>query len=132
MNEVEARSRTMRAVKSRNTKPERAVRRVLFGLGYRYRLHQGDLPGRPDIVFSGRRKVVFVHGCFWHGHNCPRGSRVPIRNREYWVAKISKNVARDRESLAQLASRGWGTLVVWECELRDKEALGERMKGFLQ
>lgn len=123
------RSRIMRAVKSRDTNPELAVRRLLHSMGYRYRLHRPGLPGKPDIVFSSRRKVIFVHGCFWHGHDCARGARVPASNTEYWTAKIGRNVARDRGTLAQLTDAGWAVLVLWECELGD--GLAERLKGFL-
>ena len=94
----EQRSRTMRAVRDRDTKPELAVRRLLHRMGYRYRLHWRDLPGKPDIVFGPRRKVIFVHGCFWHGHSCNRGNRLPKTNAEYWKAKIERNVARHFES----------------------------------
>src|SRR5690606_3067519 len=111
------RSQIMRAVKSRDTKPELVVRRLLHGMGYRYRLHRPDLPGKPDIVFTSRRKVIFIHGCFWHGHDCPRGARVPATNTAYWIAKIGRNVTRDQKSLAELADAGWAALVLWECEL---------------
>jgi len=123
------RSRIMRAVKSRDTKPEIAVRRLLYRMGYRYRLHRPDLPGKPDIVFAGRRKLIFVHGCFWHSHDCARGARVPATNKDYWAAKIGRNVARDQKSLAALADAGWAALVLWECELG--EGLEERLRAFL-
>src|SRR5690606_7503098 len=123
------RSRIMRAVKSRDTKPELTVRRLLHSMGYRYRLHRPDLPGKPDIVFASHRKVIFIHGCFWHGHDCARGARVPATNKDYWLAKIGRNVARDQKSLAALADAGWTTLVLWECELG--EGLQERLRAFL-
>lgn len=123
------RSRIMRAVKSRDTKPEMAVRRLLHRMGYRYRLHRPGLPGKPDIVFPGRRKVIFVHGCFWHGHDCARGARVPASNTGYWMAKIGRNVARDQTTLKQLVASGWAVLILWECELGT--ALEERLKAFL-
>lgn len=126
-----ARSRIMRAVKARDTGPERVVRRLLHRLGYRYRLHRVDLPGTPDLVFPGRRRVVFVHGCFWHGHACARGARAPKRNASYWSAKIARNVARDAEAQARLAALGWKALVVWECGLKDREALEARLRAFL-
>src|ERR1700735_5319447 len=85
------RSSTMRAVKSKDTRPEMHVRRIVYALGYRYRLHRKDLPGKPDLAFIGRRKAIFVNGCFWHGHDCPRGSRAPKTNQAYWTAKISRN-----------------------------------------
>ncbi|MGT2515171.1 very short patch repair endonuclease [Sphingomonas panni] len=115
----EQRSRIMRAVQSKDTKPEMLVRRALHRLSYRFRLHRKDLPGSPDIVFPGRRKVIFVHGCFWHGHSCKRGARQPKENADYWRAKIARNVARDREAQAALIGLGWTPLTVWECELRD-------------
>lgn len=114
------RSEIMRAVKGANTKPEIALRRALFRLGFRYRLH-GRLPGRPDIVFPGRRSVIFVHGCFWHGHDCPRGRRRPKTNAAYWRAKIAKNQARDAATLAALRAEGWRALVLWECALKDMD-----------
>ena len=130
----QARSRIMRAVRSKDTKPEMIVRRLIHGMGYRYRLHRKDLPGNPDLVFPGRRKVVFVHGCFWHHHDCKRGDRQPKENAGYWVAKIAKNVARDAANIQALASAGWEVLIVWECELaiRKREQLAERVKNFLE
>ncbi|MBT5109625.1 MAG: DNA mismatch endonuclease Vsr [Rhodospirillaceae bacterium] len=125
------RSRTMRAVKSRDTKPEMIVRRLVHALGYRYRLHRSDLPGKPDLAFGPRRKVIFVHGCFWHGHHCKRGARVPKTNTAYWVAKIDRNRTRDAESAAALTQRGWAVLAVWECEIKDREALAIRLHEFL-
>lgn len=127
----EVRSRTMRAVRSKNTKPELVVRRLAHSLGFRFRLHRKDLPGSPDLVFPGRRRVVFVHGCFWHGHDCKRGSRQPKENAEYWRAKISRNVARDERVLGELSALGWESLTVWECELRDHPALAIRLRAFL-
>lgn len=125
------RSATMRAVKARDTGPERAVRRLLHGLGYRYRLHRADLPGTPDLVFAARRKVVFVHGCFWHGHPCRRGARAPVRNAAYWSAKIARNAARDAETLTRLAALGWGARVVWECALKERATLEADLVAFL-
>lgn len=125
------RRRTMQAVKSENTTPELVVRRSAHRLGYRYRLHQRDLPGTPDLVFSGRRKIIFVNGCFWHGHGCARGARTPINNREYWEQKIERNKARDRRAVAALRRGGWGVLVIWECELRDALGLARRLGRFL-
>ena len=122
----------MRAVKSRDTKPEMIVRRLLHGMGFRYRLHRSELPGKPDIVFPGRRKAIFVHGCFWHGHDCKRGARTPASNTTYWTAKIGRNMARDRETMAQLAETGWEALVVWECELRERDALARKLQFFLE
>lgn len=121
----------MRAVKSRHTSPELFVRRLVHSLGYRFRLHRRDLPGKPDLVFPTRRKAVFVHGCFWHGHDCPRGGRVPKDNRDYWVAKIAGNRRRDEVNLRALQKQGWRALVLWECELKDEAALRERLTDFL-
>lgn len=126
------RSEIMRAVKSRNTTPELIVRRLVYNLGYRFRLHRRDLPGKPDLVFIGRRKVIFVHGCFWHGHNCSRGAREPKTNAEYWHSKISRNRERDAENVDRLAVLGWRTHIVWECELRDQAALAHRLRAFLE
>jgi DNA mismatch endonuclease (patch repair protein) len=127
----ERRSRIMRAVKSRDTGAELIVRRLAHSRGYRYRLHRSDLPGKPDLAFSGRRKAVFVHGCFWHGHDCVRGARVPKSNRPYWTAKIARNVARDARNQRQLSALGWSVLTVWECELKDRESLAVRLCSFL-
>lgn len=114
----EKRSAIMRAVKGADTRPEIALRRALFALGLRYRLH-GALPGKPDLVFAARKSVIFVHGCFWHGHDCPRGVRTPKTNAAYWRQKIVRNRARDKEALAALRGIGWRALVLWECELKD-------------
>lgn len=127
----ERRSATMRAVKSRDTRPEMRVRRLLHRMGYRYRLQRKDLPGRPDIVFGPRRRVIFVHGCFWHGHDCKRGARVPATNTAYWQAKIARNVDRHARQLDALITKGWAALTLWECELKDQDVLIERLKRFL-
>lgn len=128
-----ARSEVMRRVKGRDTGPELKVRRLLTRLGARYRLHRADLPGRPDIVLPGRRLAIFVHGCFWHGHDCPRGARVPEARRDYWTAKVAGNRARDARNLAALAGAGWRVETVWECELkaRDLPALEGRLSRLL-
>lgn len=117
------RSAVMRAVKSRDTVPELKVRRAAHALGLCFRLRRDDLPGKPDLVFPGRGVALFVHGCFWHGHDCPRGARVPQANRDYWLAKIGRNVARDKASLAALGKLGWKPAVVWECETSDTARL---------
>jgi DNA mismatch endonuclease, patch repair protein len=122
----------MRAVKSRDTAPEMTVRSLVHKLGYRFRLHRRDLAGTPDLVFPRLRKVIFVHGCFWHGHDCARGSRVPLTNRDYWRTKILRNTARDSEHLAALRGAGWQPAVVWECELRDLARLRRRLARFLR
>jgi DNA mismatch endonuclease (patch repair protein) len=125
------RSEIMAAVKSKNTRPELLVRRILFALGYRYRLHSATLPGHPDIVFSSRRKVVFVHGCFWHGHDCRAGRNRPASNLAYWSSKLTRNVTRDRRNVTRLKKDGWALLVLWECELQDTEKLKARLRAFL-
>ncbi|MBB1093101.1 DNA mismatch endonuclease Vsr [Rhodopseudomonas palustris] len=132
MNETsEDRRRIMRAVKSFDTKPELSVRKLIHRLGYRYRLHRVDLPGKPDLVFPSRRKVIFVHGCFWHGHDCPRGARPPKTNAQYWEAKIARNRERDRRTSVLLEKTGWRSFVVWECCLRNSEALTKMLVRFL-
>lgn len=128
----EKRSAVMRRVKGRDTSPELAVRRALTALGARYRLQRKDLPGSPDIVMPGRRLAIFVHGCFWHGHDCARGARVPKANRDYWTAKIARNRARDHRSRAALEALGWGVETLWECELKDESALRERLGKLLE
>jgi DNA mismatch endonuclease (patch repair protein) len=125
------RSAVMRAVKGRGTAPELAVRRLVWRLGGRYRLNRADLPGKPDIVLPGLRLAIFVHGCFWHGHDCPRGARVPKANRAYWLAKIARNRTRDAATHTALDAAGWRVEVVWECELRDAAALTARVGGWL-
>ena len=128
----EKRSAVMRRVKGAGTTPELALRRLIWGLGGRYRLNRKDLPGKPDIVLPGRRLAIFVHGCFWHGHDCPRGARVPKANRDYWVAKVARNHARDECALEALAAAGWQVEIVWECEMRDAMALAARAAGWLR
>ena len=125
------RSDIMRAVKDRNTGPEMKVRRMVHAMGYRYRLHRKDLPGKPDLVFSSRRKIIFVHGCFWHSHDCTRGARVPKSNRDYWVPKLQRNKERDKTNRATLEDTGWNVLIIWECEVRAKEGLADRIRDFL-
>ena len=121
----------MRAVRSRDTRPEMTVRRLLHRLGYRYRLHRRDLPGTPDIVFGPLRKVIFVHGCFWHGHWCRRGARVPATNTDYWRRKIDRNVKRHAEQTEQLRVAGWMPLVIWECQTTPEQTLCEQLRAFL-
>jgi DNA mismatch endonuclease (patch repair protein) len=121
----------MRAVKSRDTGPELAVRALLRSIAPGYRLCRADLPGKPDIVYGRRRLAIFVHGCFWHGHDCARGARAPRNNADYWSAKIARNRKRDEANLRALAAQGWRTIVVHECELRDKHALRARLGAAL-
>ena len=122
----------MRKVKGRGTGPELTVRRLIWRLGGRYRLNRADLPGKPDIVLADRRLAIFVHGCFWHGHDCPRGARTPKANRDYWVQKIERNRARDVVAQAALATAGWWVETVWECELKDHAALTARVAAWLE
>jgi len=112
----EERSKRMALVRARNTKPEMRVRRLVHSLGYRYRLHARDLPGCPDLVFRGRRKVIFVHGCFWHRHNCAMGNRMPKSRVEFWREKLEGNKKRDAQIRRQLRKEGWSIMVVWECQ----------------
>lgn len=125
------RSRIMRAVKSRDTATEMTVRRLVYAMGYRYRLHRKDLPGKPDLVFQSRRKVIFVHGCFWHGHDCKRGARVPKTNSAYWENKITRNMERDNQHAEELKRAGWRVLVIWECQTKEEASLVDLVKGFL-
>src|SRR5471030_2290333 len=124
---VEKRSAVMARIKARDTGPELVVRRLLWRLGSRYRLDRKDLPGRPDIVMPGRKLAIFVHGCFWHGHDCTRGARVPKANRDYWTAKIARNRVRDIAARAALETAGWRVETVWECELKDRGLLATRV-----
>lgn len=131
MESPEVRRRTMQAVKSKNTAPELLVRSLAHRMGYRFRLHRKDLPGKPDLVFPGRRKAIFVHGCFWHGHDCARGARVPKSNRDYWTKKIARNQERDRAACAALAHSGWKYLILWECDLGNEKGLKAQVRKFL-
>ena len=125
------RSYNMSRVKSANTEPELRVRRLIHAMGYRYRLHDRSLPGTPDVVFSRKKKAIFIHGCFWHQHdNCP-GSRRPASNQDFWNTKLDRNLQRDSQNQQRLTERGWDFLIVWECELRDIPALRSRIQGFL-
>ena len=127
----EQRSANMRAVKSRDTKPEKVVRQMSHTMGYRFRLHRRDLPGTPDLVFPSRRKVIFVHGCFWHGHKCRKGKQPPKTNAAFWEMKIAGNVRRDSQQLRRLKKAGWLSLIVWECEIRKPARLTSRLRRFL-
>lgn len=124
--------RRMLAVRRRDTAPELRVRRVLHAMGYRFRLHRKDLPGTPDVVLPRHRKIVLVHGCFWHGHQeCKRATR-PVNNANTWAAKIEGNRRRDQMNLHALSTLGWDVLVVWECEVRDISRLKARLRAFLE
>jgi DNA mismatch endonuclease, patch repair protein len=124
------RSACMSRIRGKNTKPELLVRSVLHRAGYRFRLHRRDLPGAPDIVFPSRRKVIFVHGCFWHGHSCGKGA-LPTSRADFWRNKIEATKKRDRSSAAKLRVAGWQSFVLWECELRDREGWEARLTKFL-
>ena len=131
-NETSAeRSAIMARVKSKDTTPEMIVRRLAFRLGYRYRLHDNRLPGKPDLVFSGRRKVIFVHGCYWHGHDCRAGRNRPASNLAYWNKKLTRNCERDKEHQRLLKKSGWSYLILWECELKAANELERRLQEFL-
>lgn len=132
MESAAIRRRTMQAVKSKDTAPEMTVRRMVHRMGYRFRLHKKDLPGKPDLVFPGMHKAIFVHGCFWHGHNCARGARVPQNNHIYWLNKISRNRARDRKNVKDLLATGWKSLVVWECALLNEGGVTAQVRDFLR
>lgn len=125
------RRRNMAAIRSIDTAPELTVRRLLHRLGYRYVLHRRSLPGRPDLTFPSRRKIIFVHGCFWHMHDCRRGVVVPSTRTSYWQAKRRGNVERDSRNVKALEELGYRVFVVWECETRREAALREMLEGFL-
>ena len=127
----ERRSAIMRAVRREHTAPELTARRVLHGLGYRYRLHCRDLPGSPDIVFPSRRKVIFVHGCFWHRHPSCRKASTPSTRRDFWETKFDQNVERDIRKEIQLLVAGWEVLVIWECETKNLDQLSKTLTAFL-
>jgi DNA mismatch endonuclease, patch repair protein len=127
----EQRSRAMSRVKNKNTKPEVQVRSMLHRMGYRFRLHGRDLPGAPDIVLPRHRKAIFVHGCFWHNHDCRRGKR-PNSRTDFWNAKLDANVERDRAKREVLEEQGWQVLTVWECELKDPDAVREKLRHFME
>ena len=123
----------MRKVKSKHTKPEMFIRRLIYALGYRYRLHKKDLPGKPDIIFGCRKKVIFINGCFWHGHDCKRAA-LPEANRQKWEDKIIGNKNRDQQNYQELKKLGWKYLVIWECEIKKKnyEQLQSKVIEFIE
>ena len=127
----ERRSWLMSRVRSRDTIPERVVRSLVHRLGYRFRLHRRDLPGTPDLVFPSRRAIIFVHGCFWHRHQGCRKATVPSTRKEFWLQKFARTVNRDATVREALERAGWRVLIVWQCELRDIDALGSRVLAFL-
>jgi DNA mismatch endonuclease Vsr len=128
------RRRNLAAVAAKDTVPELCVRRMLHRMGYRFRLHRRDLPGTPDIVFAGARKIVEVRGCFWHRHPDPacRNAVLPRVRADWWAAKLARNVDRDARNLAALRDAGWSVLVLWECEVKDEPMLATRLRSFLQ
>lgn len=127
----EQRRRIMQSVRTKDTGPELTVRRALFAAGYRFRLHRKDLPGSPDIVLPGRKKAIFVHGCFWHGHGCTKG-RGPKSHIEYWGPKLEANKERDWRNRSALIKLGWHVLTIWQCELSDTELLTQQLRTFLE
>lgn len=129
----EHRSENMRNIRGKNTSPELAVRKLCRELGFSgYRLHRKELPGKPDLVWLGRKLAIFVHGCFWHGHDCSEGLRKPKSNRSYWIPKIERNQQRDAESISNLRAAGWNVLVIWECEIAEQGHLSQKLLKFLK
>lgn len=128
---ADERSACMRAVRSKDTGPEMRVRKLIHSLGYRYALHINKLPGKPDIVFVSRKKIIFVHGCFWHKHNCRRGSICPVTNADYWNSKRQRNNERDKQHMLALRKDGWKVLVIWECQIKNVEGLRKKIDLFL-
>lgn len=124
------RSERMRRVKSRDTAPERKLRSIVWGLGYRYRKNRRDVPGCPDLAMVAARKAIFLHGCFWHRHDCKAGRRSPKSRLEFWNAKFDRNMRRDEAVQAELAAKGWTSLVIWECELADRATIEHRVRRF--
>lgn len=129
----DGRSANMRAIRSKDTKPELIVRRLIFNLGYRYRLHHENLPGKPDLAFLGKKKVVFVHGCFWHQHSSKKCkiAHQPKTNLVYWLPKLKRNKTRDRINKKKLAIMGWKSLIIWECEIKDLSYIERKILKFL-
>lgn len=128
----EQRSRNMAAIRSKNTKPEMIVRKIAHSLGFRYRLHRRDLPGKPDLVFPRSKKIIFVHGCFWHMHSCQYGNVIPKTNTAFWRRKRTSNVERDRRNKLDLKKLGWQILVIWECQTKNVTSLQTRIHDFLR
>jgi DNA mismatch endonuclease (patch repair protein) len=127
----ERRSEIMSRIRGKNTTPELIVRKLVYSMGYRYRLHYAKLPGKPDLVFPGRKKVIFVHGCFWHGHEGCKKATIPKTRVEYWKPKLEENKKRDREKQIELEDMGWDFLTIWQCELKDIEGLKKKIQSFL-
>ena len=128
----EKRSWVMAQVKGRNTRPEKVVRSILYSMGYRFRLQRKDLPGKPDIVLPKYQAALFVHGCYWHRHDCPNGQRLPKSRLEFWLPKLEGNRERDIQKQALLREQGWNVLIIWECQLRGADTLRENIRAFLE
>jgi len=130
----EQRSRCMAAIRDRNTKPEKAIRSLIHNLGYRYRLHVSRLPGKPDLVFKSRKKVIFVHGCFWHRHFCSKGKSMPTTRIKFWKKKLTENKERDKRNRERLKELGWHSLVIWECQVKPEnlDKLKTKITDFLE
>lgn len=127
-----SRSENMRRIRSKDTEPEIAVRRLCRELGFPgYRLHRKDIPGKPDLVWTGRKLAIFVHGCFWHGHDCKEGIRIPKSNQDYWIPKIQRNKERDKANILELQSKGWRIIIIWECEIKQTQIISRRISNFL-
>lgn len=127
----EQRSERMSRVRGKDSKAEMLVRRLVHGMGFRYRLHDSKLPGKPDLVFSGRKKVIFVHGCFWHRHDCANGRRLPKSRLDFWVPKLERNRQRDIEVQEMIRELGWDYMIVWECMTKDRDNLTSALRKFL-
>jgi DNA mismatch endonuclease, patch repair protein len=130
----ERRSANMRAIRSKDMKPELAIRRLAHHMGYRFRLHRKDLPGKPDMVFPSRRAVIFIHGCFWHQHPAPfcKDARSPKSNIDYWQSKFARNKTRDAANISVLQAQGWRVLTIWECQTKDETAIKRLLRTFLK
>lgn len=128
----ERRSENMRQIRGKNTAPELTIRKLCREIGFTgYRIHRKDLPGKPDLAWVGRKLAIFVHGCFWHGHDCAEGIRKPKSNRDYWIPKIERNQQRDAENNTALHALGWKVFIVWECEINEKDLLSRKLQQFL-
>lgn len=127
----EQRHRNMAAIRGKNTKPEMRVRSLIHSLGYRFRLHRKDLHGKPDIVLPKYRSAIFVHGCFWHSHNCPYGRVIPATRRKFWAMKRNDTIERDKRNRRELKAAGWKVLTIWECEIKNSKRTGKRIIRFL-
>jgi len=126
------RSKLMAKIRGKDTSLELVVRKHAHRLGFRYRLHYKNLPGKPDLVFPGKKKVIFVHGCFWHRHDCPKGRQIPKTRRQFWVKKLTRNIERDKEVQEKLITMGWDVLVIWGCQANQPELLQNKLIAFLR